>query len=100
VTVDNVNASRIIQSFNPNVGCAALFEYCITENGGAKRMGQIYAVWDGSSATHTDVSSPDLNGSTAGYIWKVQINSPTDLELACNVTTGTWNVLVSTRIIF
>jgi hypothetical protein len=62
-------------------------------------MGQIYAVWDNSSATHTDVSSPDLNGSTAGYIWKVQINSPS-IELACNVTSGTWTVLVSTRIIF
>jgi hypothetical protein len=81
------------------VGCAALFEYCITENGGNKRMGQIYAVWDSGNATHTDVSSPDLNGSTAGYIWKVQING-SDLELACNVTSGTWLVLVSTRIVF
>jgi len=62
-------------------------------------MGQIYAVWDGSSATHTDVSSPDLNGSTAGYIWKVQINGGF-LELACNVTSGNWRVLVSTRIVF
>jgi hypothetical protein len=61
-------------------------------------MGQIYAVWDNSSATHTDVSSPDLNGSTAGYIWKVQINGGF-LELACNVT-GDWDVLVSTRIVF
>jgi hypothetical protein len=62
-------------------------------------MGQIYAVWDGSSATHTDVSSPDLNGSTGGFIWKVQINGGF-LELACNITAGTWDVLVSTRIVF
>jgi hypothetical protein len=81
------------------VGCAAIFEYCVTESGGAKRMGQIYAVWDTSSATHTDVSSPDLNGSTANFIWKVDIVSG-NLELSCSIGGGTWDILVSTRIVF
>jgi hypothetical protein len=82
------------------VGCAALFEYCVTETAsGAKRMGQIYAVWDTSGATFTDVSSPDLNGSTAGLIWKVDIVS-SNVELSCNIGSGSWDILVSTRIIF
>jgi hypothetical protein len=62
-------------------------------------MGQIYAVWDTNGATHTDVSSPDLNGSTAGFVWKVNVVSGS-LELSCNITAGTWDVLVSTRVIF
>ena len=62
-------------------------------------MGQIYAVWDNTSATHTDVASPDLNGSTSNYIWKVDVNGGS-LELGCGINGGTWNVLVSTRIIF
>jgi hypothetical protein len=62
-------------------------------------MGQIYAVWDTSSATHTDVSSPDLNASTANFIWKVDIIIG-NLELSCSIGGGTWDVLVSTRIIF
>jgi hypothetical protein len=62
-------------------------------------MGQVYAVWDTNGATHTDVSSPDLIGSTGGYTWKVQVNSGS-LELACNVSAGNWDVLVSTRIVF
>ena len=62
-------------------------------------MGQIYAVWDNATATHTDVASPDLNGSTANYIWKVDVIGGV-LELACAINGGTWDVLVSTRIIF
>jgi hypothetical protein len=62
-------------------------------------MGQIYAVWDTANATHTDVSSPDLNGSTAGFVWKVDMITGS-LQLSCAISSGTWDILVSTRIVF
>ena len=62
-------------------------------------MGQVYGVWDTSSATFTDVSSPDLNGSTAGLVWKLQVNAP-NVELVATISSGNWNILVATRIIF
>jgi hypothetical protein len=62
-------------------------------------MGQVYATWDTSSAVFTDVSSPDLNSSTAAFIWKVQVTSG-NVELISSFSSGTWDVLVATRIIF
>ena len=94
-----VSATQVIDSFATNFGCAAFYEYCLTESGGAKRMGQIYATWDGSAAAFTDVSSPDLNGSTADLIWKVGISGG-NVQLVANVLSGSWDILVATRIVF
>jgi hypothetical protein len=63
-------------------------------------MGQVYATWDGSSAVWTDVSSPDLNGSTANLIWKVAISGGSTVDLIAVIFGGTWDILVATRIIF
>jgi hypothetical protein len=64
-------------------------------------MGQVYATWDNYGTAFTDVSSPDLNASTANFVWKVQLNGGTgDVELVAAIFGGTWDVLVSTRIIF
>jgi hypothetical protein len=62
-------------------------------------MGQVFSTWDTSSAVFTDVSSPDLNGSTAALIWKVQVVSGS-VELVATISAGTWDILVATRIIF
>jgi hypothetical protein len=62
-------------------------------------MGQIYATWDNSGAAFTDVSSPDLNGSTANLIWKVQVTGGS-VELVASIGGGSWDILVATRIIF
>jgi hypothetical protein len=62
-------------------------------------MGQVYAVWDTSSATFTDVSSPDLNGLTTGLKWDVSITLGF-VELTARISSGTWDILVATRIIF
>ena len=94
-----IKSSICDRSFGESFGCSALYEYCITESGGAKRMGQIMATWDGSGVVFTDNSTPDLNSSTADFIWKVQKNG-TSVELVANVLSGTWDVLVSIRIIF
>ena len=63
-------------------------------------MGQVYATWDSAGATFTDVSSPDLNGSTANLIWKVAVSGGTTVELTASIGGGSWNILVSTRVIF
>jgi len=62
-------------------------------------MGQVYGVWDTNSADFTDVSSPDLNGPTTNFYWKLQINGGV-VELVGVVIGGSWDVLVATRIIF
>ena len=98
-TYDNLTSDQTIDSFTTDFGCASIFEYCITESGGAKRMGQVYATWDSSSATYTDISTPDLNSSTADFIWKVEVIN-NNLVLVAVIVSGSWNVLVATRIIF
>jgi hypothetical protein len=59
----------------------------------------VYAVWNNTNGDGTDVSSPDLGGSTANFVWKVQVSGGS-VELACAIGGGTWTILVSTRIIF
>jgi len=97
-TDNNVSASQNIISFSTDLGCSAFFEYCITRNNGAKRMGQVYVVWDGGSAESTDVSSPDLNGSTSDFIWKVTVSAST-LYFDAAIGSGTWNILVHVRVL-
>jgi hypothetical protein len=98
--VPTVSSTQTIDSFLPDFGCAAFFEYCITESSGAaKRMGQVYSTWNATSAVFTDVSSPDLGGSTAGFVWKVSVVGGT-VNLDATISSGTWDVLVATRIIF
>ncbi len=94
-----VTTTQVIDSFGPDFGCAAFFEYCITESGGAKRMGQVYSTWNATSAVFTDVSTPDLGGSTAGFVWKVSVGGGT-VNLDATISSGTWDILVATRIIF
>jgi hypothetical protein len=63
------------------------------------RAGVVMSVWDSSNATFNDTSTPDLNGSTLGFVFDVQI-SGSNVLLIANVTSGTWTIKVGTRIIF
>ena len=98
-SANSVTSTQTIDSFATNFGCAAFYEYCVTESGGAKRMGQVYATWDGSAAAFTDVSSPDLNGSTSDFVWKVGVSGGNVL-LDANILNGSWDILVATRVVF
>jgi hypothetical protein len=98
-TVSNPSTGDVIDTFDYTFGCSAIFEYCITESGGAKRMGQVLSTWDDSSAVFTDISSPDLNSSTATFVWKVTVTSG-NVELISTFGSGTWDILVATRIVF
>jgi hypothetical protein len=62
-------------------------------------MGQVYATWDNAGTAFSDVSSPDLNGSTTAFTWRVNIVSG-NVELQSSITAGTWDILVATRVIF
>jgi hypothetical protein len=88
-----------ITSIPKLTGSSVHFEYVITNGSGYMRAGTVMAVWDNSSATFNDTSTPDLNGSTLGFVFDVII-SGSNLLLRANVTSGTWNVKVGTRIIF
>jgi hypothetical protein len=88
-----------ITSIPKLTGSSAHFEYVIINGSGYMRAGTVMTVWDSSSATFNDTSTPDLNGSTLGFVFDVII-SGSNLLLRANVTSGTWSVKVGTRIIF
>jgi len=88
-TSTNISTTTIIDTFGTDFGCSAIFEYCITNTNGYKRMGQVFSTWDNASAVFTDISSPDLNGSTADLVWKVQVNSGS-VELIATISVDTW----------
>jgi hypothetical protein len=97
--------TRVVDAFHVSSGCSAIFEYCVESvfpsvSIGRKRMGQIFATWDSTESVYTDVSSPDLKGSTQGFQLKVQVQGNTVFLNAEVTDNNVWNVLISTRIIF
>ena len=56
-------------------------------------------VWNDTNVTFVDTSTPDLDGSTASVTFNVT-NISQIIELEIIITSGTWNVLVSSKIIF
>jgi hypothetical protein len=63
------------------------------------RAGIVMAVWDTSSASYTDYSTTDLNGSTASFVWNVDVSSGL-VRLKSVISSGTWTINVGTKIIF
>jgi len=80
-------------------GCGAYFDYCVTENGGAKRLGTVMTTWDNATSTWTDNSTPDLNGTTSG-IGFIVIVSGGNVQFNSVVSSGTWTIRLSVRIIY
>ena len=57
------------------------------------------AVWDSLGNTkYTDTSSGDLNGSTEDLSFSVD-SYLTDIRLIANITSGTWTIKTSTRVL-
>ena len=97
---DAITSLTTICQFDSTSGSSAIFDYFIEEvNNKYMRSGQIIAVWDGNSATYTEYSTPDLNGSTAPFRFNVTI-SGADVIVEGNVASGTWKAHVGTRIVF
>ena len=100
VSATSINTTGVTISSIPTVsGSSAHFEYVVTNSSGYTRAGIVMCVWDNTSTTFNDVSTPDLNGSTLGFSWNV-IVSGSNLILRANATSGTWTIKVGTRIIF
>jgi len=94
-----VSSTTVVESFAVASGQSCQFEYYVVNGSNATRTGVVMATWDSSTTTWTEYSTPDLNGTTEGIDFRVGINSP-NVELTATVTSGTWTVIVNTRIIF
>jgi hypothetical protein len=94
-----VTTNTFLYQIPVSSGCGAFFDYCITESGGAKRLGTVMATWDESGAAWTDTSTPDLNSSTIGLGFTVTV-SGVNVNFNSVVTSGTWTVRLSVRIVY
>jgi hypothetical protein len=63
-------------------------------------MGQVMATWDSNDAVFTDVSTPDLKGSTQKVQLRVESLGNSVFLIAETTDNLVWSILVSTRIIF
>ena len=99
VYVTGVSSDSNIITFPTTTGNSAHFEYNVINGSNSTRSGVVMAVWDSSLATFTDTSTPDLNGSTEGIEFNVDVSGG-DVRLRAIVTSGTWSVNVGLRIIF
>ena len=94
-----VTSSTYLYEIPTLSGCGAFFDYCVTESGGAKRLGTVMATWDGSSATCNDTSTPDLNSSTIGLGFTVTL-SGANVRFNSVVTSGTWTIRLAVRVVY
>jgi len=82
----------------PNVsGNSGFFDYYVSD-GTNSRCGTVMSVWNNSSTNFTDYSTPDLGGATTGISFDTTTNG-TNVSFRAVVTSGTWTVKVSSRII-
>jgi hypothetical protein len=59
------------------------------------------STWNTSAASYTDISTPDLNGSTSAAVFSVDVDVPTQIvRLKLSVSSGTFTVTVGTQIVF
>jgi hypothetical protein len=94
-----ISSNTILHTVPVVSGCGAFFDYCISESGGAKRLGTVMTTWDDSGASWTDTSTPDLNTSTIGLGFTVTVSSG-NANLNAVVTSGTWTIRLAIRIIY
>jgi hypothetical protein len=96
---NGVTSSTTLYEIPTSSGCGAFFDYCITESGGAKRLGTVMATWDSLGAAWTDTSTPDLNSSTLGIGFTVTVLGG-NVNFNSVVTSGTWTVRLAVRIVY
>jgi hypothetical protein len=91
--------TTIVETIPCVSGSSAHFDYFVKGSSNEIRSGVILAAWNCSGATYTETSTPDLNGSTEGISFSVDVSSNL-VRLNAVVTSGTWTVKVASRIIF
>ena len=100
----NVVASTIgynnIHSIPTASGTSVYFHYVVKERtNGYMRSGSVMTVNNGTNSSYTDVSTPDIVGSTKDIQFSVRI-SGSDLQLRADVISGSWDVKIRTEVIF
>jgi hypothetical protein len=95
----NVTTNTVLHEIPVSSGCGAYFDYCITESGGAKRLGTVMTTWDDSGAAWTDTSTPDLNSSTLGLGFTVTVGGG-NVQFNSVVASGTWTIKLAVRIVY
>ncbi len=92
----------IVGTFSASVGYGCYFDYYLVDVGSgadASRVGVVMAVWDSNNnCTSTDTSTPDLNGPTNDFLWRVISNAGV-ITLIAVISGGSWNTKISVRII-
>jgi hypothetical protein len=63
------------------------------------RSGTVKAVWNNSVAGYTDYSTPDIVAKTTDIRFTVDISGG-DVRLNAVISSGTWEVMTSTEIVF
>jgi hypothetical protein len=91
--------TTIVETISCVSGSSAHFDYFVRGTSNQIRSGVILAAWNCSGATYTETSTPDLNGSTEGISFTVDVSSNL-VRLNAVVTLGTWDVKIGSRIIF
>jgi hypothetical protein len=93
------SGTNIVETISCVSGSSAHFDYFVRGTSNQIRSGVILAAWNCTGATYTETSTPDLNGSTEGISFSVDVSSNI-VRLNAVVTSGTWDVKVGSRIIF
>ena len=75
---------------------AAFFDYYVSD--GNMRAGNISSVWDEINVIYNETGTGDLNGSTSGVTFSVDISGP-NVRVLATITSGTWNIKIGSRII-
>ena len=100
VSTTATSGIRAVHSIPTASGESIYFYYVVIEQtNGYTRSGTVMTINDGGKSTYTDVSTPDLNGSTKGIQFDTAVSSG-NLQLRANVTSGSWDVKVRTEVLF
>lgn len=98
IFISGITSDMVLYEIPTLGGCGAYFDYCITEENGAKRLGTVISTWDGLGAVYTDTSTPDLNSSTFGFEFDVVV-SETGTQLISKITEGNWSISLNIKIL-
>ncbi len=92
-----VSTPTIVDSFPITDANGVRWDYYIRESAGAQRVSSILGHWlpDGSEADFADAGAPELDGSTAGLEFSIQVSGG-EVQLIATPTSGVWTV-VGTR---
>jgi len=97
--MNSISSDTTVGTFSYTVGNGGFFDYYVVNSSGHARVGTVMVVWDASSTTYTDTSSPDLVGKTIDFSWDVA-NTSGIISLVAQPASGSWDIKVAVRLIY